>query len=205
MDNSEIIIQSSKNMDNSEIVIQPSKDVVSVDMITPVIYSHVYPRGEKGEKGDPGKDGRDGRDGIMGPQGRPGPPGKDAPIVPSMSSIIYGSYKSLPFYPVRIYFPINYAISESQLNTFNSKDLIERKSAFRIQFKIAVFVTIDVKILTPDGKTVLLIKNVDEMVDMGKGPCINLKWVGCVKVGTEFFLSGEINNNTNGYWYIVIC
>lgn len=67
------------NMDNPEFIVEPSNDVTAVDMISPVVYAPIHPRGNKGDKGDKGDPGKDWIDGVQGPKGHPG---KDAPIVP---------------------------------------------------------------------------------------------------------------------------
>lgn len=191
------------NMDTIEFVVEPSNHVTSVDMMSPVVYAPIHPRGEKGDKGDKGDPGKDGKDGAEGPQG---PPGKDAPIVPSMSRIICGRNAILPFYPVQFFFPIRHGSFEPQYNITNSTDthLVERVEPFSIRFNMKAFVNIDVKLLTPDNKHVILIKGHGEMLDDGTGPCINMKWMGIVNIGTQFILSGGIGEHTNGYWSINI-
>ena len=206
-------------MDTNDLIVRPSNDITCVDMHTPVIYSNIHSRGEKGEKGekgDRGDKGEDGNSGIPGPrglqgamgcmglQGPPGPPGKDAFIVPSMSKIISNNQNTLvPSYPTMFYFPIYKGSFDSEYNVTNSTDpyLIGRDGAFSIKFNIKAFVSIDIKLLTPENKHVILIKGYNRMVDNGDGPCINLKWIGAVDIGTQFSISGG-NEHTYGYWYI---
>lgn len=188
---------------SADLEIQPSKDVTTVDMLTPVIYAPINLlalKGEKGDKGDPGKDG------VPGPRGPPGPPGtaeKSSILGVSMSSIVAGS--ELATTPITFYFPIQKGLDgKSNITNSSDKHLIERHNAFSIRFNMKGFVTIDTKLIIPDAKQFLLIRDHEQMVDRGFGPCINLKWVGSVEEGTHFMLSGAVDTNTNGYWNIVI-
>lgn len=76
--------------------------------------------------------------------------------------------------------------------------------AFNIRFNMKAFVNIDIKLLTTDNKHVILIKGHEKMVDDGNVPCINMKWMRIVDIGTQFILSGGICEQTNGYWSINI-
>jgi hypothetical protein len=180
-----------------EFIVQPLTDVTTVDMVTPVIYAPIYPRGEKG---DPG------RDGMQGPREHTDPAGKDAPIIPSMSSIIFSRDAQLEFYPVIFYFPISAGSFEPQFNITNATNinLVQRDGPFSIRFNLKAFVNVDVKLLIQDNKHVLLIKGYEKMVDNDQGPCINMKWIGIVDIGTTFILGGDIDIHTNGYWYVSI-
>ena len=206
-------------MDTPDLIVHPSNDITSVDMVTPVIYANIHSRGEKGdkgEKGDRGEKGGIGNNGIPGPrglqgppgppgiQGPPGPPGRDAFIAPSMSKIISNHNSLVPSYPVMFYFPIYKGSFDPEYNVTNSTDpyLVGRDGAFSIKFNIKAFVSIDIKLLTPENKHVILIKGYNKMVDDGDGPCINMKWTGPVDIGTQFIISGGVDEHTHGYWCI---
>lgn len=207
MDNDELMMNNNEFAANTingpETVVHPSTYITSVDMEFPVIYAPVHPRGKKGEKGEKGDPGRDG---MVGPRGPPGPPGKDALATPSMTYIISGPEISFPAYPVAFYFPIRSGSVEPIFDMTNSSDsyIVERNGPFNIKFNSRVFVSIEVKLLTPDNKHVLLIRGYETMVDNGTGPCINMKWIGPVEAGSNFILSGGVGSSTNGYWMITI-
>ena len=189
-----------------DIEIQPSKDTVSIDMLTPVVYAPIHMREVKGAKGDKGDDGIPGPPGSPGPPGPPGPPGRDALAPLSMSRIVAGPLAELPFYSVVFYFPINRGLSDSKSNITNAQDdrLVDHHNAFSIRFNLNGFVHINVKVLNPDPKQILLIKDHDQLIDRGFGQCINLNWIGPVDIGTHFMLSGATDIQTNGYWNVQI-
>lgn len=184
-------------------IIDLPKDEACIDMTKSIAYSYFQMIGPTGPEGIPGV-GLRGLRGITGSTGHHGEDGRDAPIIPSMTERICDT--SLPFYPVMFHFPIQSGGFDPHNNMTNSlnDDLVDRINAFGIRFHINAFVRIEIKIYTIDTKSVMLTDHSNRIIDIGNGPCINLKWIGYINYGTNFFIIGGVDQTTDGYWNINI-
>lgn len=175
-------------------LIHAPNDQTLLDMSIPLIYAPL--KGDKGDKGDQGERGLPGRNGSQGPQGLRG---QDGFIPPTLSNAI-----TVPWLQHQVSFYFKIIDGKIRLPITNSPDRssIQEINPYNIMFNKSGFVVVKVKLLKPDNNNVLLIQYPGTMLDCSNSRCINLEWIGPINQGQKLILSGAIDINTNGYWYI---
>ena len=198
-------------MCDADIIIEPSKPESSINTDPTIVCIPIYPKGEQGPPGPPGPPGTPGaqglpgREGIPGPMGIAGPPGRDAPLALTLSRIVNNNNPLLPLYPTSIYIPINNKnIVDSDIVTNSMQSILDIVPPCDLQFTTGVFAQISIKLFITDRSAFSLSINDSSILDISKGPIINLSYIGKFDPFDNLKIIGSYDSVLTGYWYITI-